>query len=149
LLHAVPLPNSHRAVFFGVVVDRDAQRGADLVLAPVALADGGGLVVVDIPALFQIFVDLARALGLAVLAHERQHRRLDRREAGVQAQHDPDLGLALGIGGLVFGVGVAQKRQRGAIGAGRGLDDVGDIALLLFVIEVRKLTFCVFAVFVG
>src|ERR1035438_1958509 len=44
LPHRVALPYRHRLVVQGVEVDRDTERGADLVLTPVAAADRAGVV---------------------------------------------------------------------------------------------------------
>ena len=69
------------------MVDRDRPRGADLVLATVASADRAALVVLRLEAPAQAPVDLARELGLAVLANEREYGDLDRREQRVQPQY--------------------------------------------------------------
>src|SRR5699024_6767622 len=53
LAHVVALADRDRLVVEGLEVDRDAQRGADLVLTAVAAADGTGVVEVDVPALAQ------------------------------------------------------------------------------------------------
>src|SRR5688572_7838299 len=45
LAHLVAVADRHRAVLERVDVDRDAPRRTDLVLAPVELADRGGVVV--------------------------------------------------------------------------------------------------------
>src|SRR5437762_8626808 len=69
LLHRVALADRHRLVLQGVEVDRHAEGGADLVLAPVAAADvAAGLVVLDAePALAQRGLDLVRHLDQALL----------------------------------------------------------------------------------
>ena len=72
----------------------------------------------------QGLVDLARLLGVAVLAQQRQHRDLDRRDARVQAQHG-----ALLAADLVLVVGLAQQREHGPAEAGGGLDHVREVAL--------------------
>ena len=69
-------------------------------------------------------LDSPGELGLAVLAHQRQHRHLDRRQQRVQAQHRARLALD-----LVLVVGVDEEGQRRAVGAGGGLDHVRDVAL--------------------
>src|ERR1700761_9719139 len=53
LLHRVAFPHGHGLVLEGVEVDGDAVRGADLVLAAVAAADGTGVVEVGVPPLAQ------------------------------------------------------------------------------------------------
>ena len=72
----------------------------------------------------QRVADLAGDLGLAVLAHERQHGDLHRRQARVQLQHGARLALD-----LLLVVGVDEERERRAVGAGGRLDDVRDVAL--------------------
>ena len=79
-------------------------------------------------------MDLARELGLAVLAHQRQHGDLDRREARVELQHGARLAAD-----LVLVVGVAQERERGAVGAGGRLDHVRHVALAAGGVEVLEL----------
>src|SRR3954470_10657728 len=85
--HRVALPDRDRLVVEGVEVDGDAERRADLVLAPVAPADRAGVVELDVPALPQggreVF-GLRRQVGVA---RKRQHGDLDRREPRVEPQH--------------------------------------------------------------
>ena len=52
--HGVALANRHGVVVERVEVDRDAERGADLVLTTVTLADRLGVVEVDVPVLPQL-----------------------------------------------------------------------------------------------
>jgi hypothetical protein len=106
------------------VVDRDPERRADLVLAPIALADRAAGVVLGWEATAQVLVDRARLLGLAVLVHERQHSHLDRRHVRGQAQHG-----ALLAADVVLVIGVAEQRQHCAADAGGGLDHVRHVAL--------------------
>src|SRR6478609_9052673 len=73
LRERVAVAQGHRAVLERLVVDRDRERRADLVLAPVALADVAAVVVLDGHPLAQLLVDRARLLGVAVLAQQRQH----------------------------------------------------------------------------
>ena len=72
-----------------LVVDGDAVGRADLVLAAVALADRAALVVLALEARRACSVAwISRAtLGVAVLAQQRQHRDLHRRERGVELEH--------------------------------------------------------------
>ncbi len=133
LRERVALAQRHRPVLEALVVDGQAERRADLVLAAVALADRAAVVVLDhahARTAAQRAVDLARELGLAVLAHERQDRRLDRRQARVQSQDRAQLALARALALDQFlVVGVDEERERRAVGAGGGLDHVGDVAL--------------------
>ena len=116
------------------MVDRDRERRADLVLAPVALADVAALVVLGAHVRAQLLVDLARLLRVAVLAQQRQHGDLDRRHRRVQPQHG-----ALLAADLVLVVGVAQQRQHGAADAGGRLDHVRHVALAGLRVEVLEL----------
>src|SRR3954454_12689775 len=90
LLERVAVAQRDCVVLHRLMVDGHAPRGADLVLAAVALADRAALVEFGRHALAQVEVDLSRALGLAVLVHEREHRDLHRREPRGQPQdHAP------------------------------------------------------------
>ncbi len=122
------------------MVDRQAERRADLVLAAVALADRAALVVLDLQAAAQGGVHLACQLGLAVLADERQHRGLHGRKARVQAQNGARLARARALALDEFlVVGVDQERERRAVRAGRGLDHVGHVAAAGGLVEVLEL----------
>src|SRR4051812_16580356 len=72
LVERVAVAQRDRLVLERLVVDRDAARRADLVLAPVALADRAAGVELGGHQLAQVLVDPARELGLAVLVHQRQ-----------------------------------------------------------------------------
>ena len=122
--------------FEGVEVDGDAVRGADLVLPPVPAADRAGVVEVGVPPLAQRRRQVARLRRQVGVARQRQHRRLDRREPVVQAQHRPLLQVALGVRRLVLGVGVEQEHQRAAVHAGRGLDHPRDEPLARLLVQV-------------
>ena len=87
LLERVAVAQRHRPVLERLVVDRHAQRRADLVLAAVALADRAALVVLGLHPRAQRRDDLAGDFGLAVLLDERQHRDLHRRQPRVQLEH--------------------------------------------------------------
>src|SRR5436190_3068897 len=84
LPHRVALAHGHRAGRERLAVDGDAERRADLVHAPVAPPDRGRVVVEHHVALLEVRVELVGALRHPVLAHERQHCRLVRRESRVQ-----------------------------------------------------------------
>ena len=108
-----------------LAVDGDAERRPRLVLAAIAAADRPLLVEEDVEVPLQVAVDRLGHLGHAVLLDQREDGRLDRGEPGVELQDGA--GLAAD---LVLGVRLAEERQRRAVGAGRGLDDVGDEPLL-------------------
>jgi len=67
----------------------------DLVLAAVAAAYRSALVVLGLNAAAQGMEHAGRQLGLAVLAQQRQHSNLDRRESRGAAEHGTDLALDL------------------------------------------------------
>src|SRR6185503_11123531 len=117
LRHRIAVAQRDGAVAHGVVVDRDAEGRPDLVLPAVAAADRTCLVVVDGEVAAEIGVDLAHALRLAFLPHEREDGGLVRREARVQAEHDPALTLD-----LILVERVDQEGQQRAVDAGRRLD---------------------------
>src|SRR5438093_4442726 len=87
--HRIAIADRGRAVLQGLDVDRDAPRRADLVLAPIQLADRRG-VVVDRHEVFGEIV--AKAVGqlddLGPLLEQRQDGHLVRRELRVQAEDD-------------------------------------------------------------
>src|SRR5581483_1670440 len=60
LRHRVALPNRHGKIVKGLEVDRHAVRRADLVLTPIAPADGTGIVEVDVPRPTQLGCEVAR-----------------------------------------------------------------------------------------
>jgi len=70
--------------------------------------------------LAEIVVDRVRALGLPLLAQEREDGRLVGCELGMEAEDRPRLALD-----LLLAVGVDQEGEQRAIRARRGLDDVG------------------------
>ena len=135
LLQRVAVAHRDGAVLERLVVDGHAPRRADLVLAAVALADRAALVVLGLHVRCAARRAISRAdLGLAVLAHERQHGRLDRRQARVQLEHGARLALD-----LLLVVGVDEEGERRAVGAGGRLDDVRDVALARLLVEVLEL----------
>src|SRR5690606_22583551 len=115
--------------------DRDAERGADLVLATVAAADGAGVVELDVPVLAQLRGEVLGLRAQVGVAAERQHGGLDRREATVETQHGALVDTTLGVGRLVLGVGVDEEGHERTGQAGRRLDDVRRVALVGGLIE--------------
>ena len=81
----------------------------------------------------QVVLDAARGLGELGLLGERQHRDLHRRDVGMEVQHH-----ALLAAHLLLVVRVDEQRDEDAVGAHRGLDDVGDVALVGLGVEVRE-----------
>ena len=118
----------------GVEVHGDAEGRAHLVLAAVALADGAGLVEVQHPLLGQVLVDLAGGLG--ELLAQGQDGGLVGRQGRVQVQHHADVVL-LRVHDLLV-VGVHQHGQDAALHAQRGLDHIGDVALVGLGVEVGQ-----------
>ncbi len=130
----VAVADGHGPIFQRLVVDRHCPGSADLVLAAVAAPDRAALVVLDLEGFAQLQVNLARQLRLAVFAHERQDRDLDRRERGVQPQHGAPLPLD-----LVLVVGVGEEGQHGPVDSQRGLDHVRHVALAARAVDVLEL----------
>ncbi len=114
-------------LFDGVEVDGHAPRGADLILAAVAFADGAGLVVEDGVAALEFFVEGLGALGERFLVFEkREHGDFDGSDAGAEAEDDAFFDITLFVGDVFFGVSGAQGREEDTVGADGGLDDVRD-----------------------
>src|SRR5436190_2966754 len=130
----VAVADGDRAVLQRLVVDRDRERRADLVLAPVATADRAALVVLRGHTLAHRRVHLAGDLRLAVLAHQGQDGDLHRRELRMQPQQRARLTLD-----LLFVVGVDEEGERGAVRAGRRLDHMRHVALAGRLVEVLEL----------
>src|SRR4051812_16243446 len=124
LLEGVAVTQRDRVVVHRLVVDRYPPGGPDLVLAAVALADRAAGVVLGRYQLPQLLVDLARLLRLSVLVDQRENRRLDRREPGVEPQH-----RALSTLDLLGVVGVDHEGEHRPVDTRGRLDHVGDEAL--------------------
>src|SRR2546423_11393433 len=86
LRHFIARADGDRLVVDRLEVDGDRKGRADLVLAPVALADRLRIVVLGPKVWSQLVLDLFRQLGERLLARERQHRDLDRRDGVVELQ---------------------------------------------------------------
>ena len=71
----------------------------------------------------------SRAFGdRSALPRQRQHRGLDRSQPRIEPQHRALVHAALGVGRLVLGVGVDEKRHQRPGQTGRGLDHVRHVA---------------------
>ena len=121
-----------------LAVDCDAERRAHLVLPAIAAAHGPLLVVKDGHVRLERLVDFPGDLGHAVLLDQREDGRLDRGQPRMQPQEHPLGRLAVLVGGFVLLIGLAQKGQRGPIGARRRLNHVGDEPLLAQLVEVAQ-----------
>ena len=127
-----------RLVAHGLEVDGDAVRRADLVLAAITLADGTGIVEIDHEFLLQVMVDFLGSRG--ELLRQRQDGRLVRRKGRVQMQDGADVVVALLVlPDDLFVVGIGQEGQERAFDAEGRLDDIGDIARVLLLIEIRQI----------
>src|SRR5664280_163290 len=134
LLHRIAVADRGLAVLQRVDVYRDAPRRADLVLAPVQLADRGRVVVDGHRVPLQVVLDpVAELHDLGPLLEERQHCDLVGRQIRVEPQHD-----SLLAPDLLLPVGVDQEREGGAVGAGRRLDDPGDEVLAGRLVEILQ-----------
>ena len=144
LLHGVPLPDGDAVVgggaflgvAYGVEVEGDTEGGADLVLAAVALADGAGVVIVHHKVGGQLLVELPGGAGEDLLFGQGQDGALKGSQGGVKAKDHPHVVL-LGVHHL-FVIGVAEDGKDRALHAQRGLDDVGDIVLVLVLVVVGQ-----------
>src|SRR5580704_8702289 len=140
LCERVTIAQRERVVLDALVVDRKAQRRTYLVLAAVAPADRAAVIVLGMRARAHRTVDLARELGLPVLAHERQHGRLHGSEPWVQAKDRAHLARActLALDDFLV-VGVDEERERRAVSPGGRLDHVWHVALTAGLVEVLEL----------
>ncbi|CDZ92017.1 Predicted transcriptional regulator [Rhodococcus ruber] len=135
LRHGVALADGDGLVLEGVEVDRDAERGADLVLAAVAAADGAGVVELDVPVLAQLRGEVLRLGAQIRIARQRQHRRLDRGEPAIEAQHGALVDATLRVGCLVLAVGVDEERHERTRQTRCRLDDVRGVPLVGGLVE--------------
>ena len=71
LLHGVTVAHRDRLILHRLMVDRDAVRRADLVLAAITAADGAGLVILDRKVPRQAVTDLQGLLRLSGLIKTR------------------------------------------------------------------------------
>ena len=81
--------------------------------------------------------DLVGERRQLLVLRQRQHRDLDRREPRVEPQHRALLDLAVAGRRFVLVVRGEQERERRPVGAGRRLDHVRDVALVVLLVEVR------------
>ena len=132
--HRIAIADRDRAVLERVDVDRHAPWRADLVLAPVELADRGGVVVDRHHVALQVVLDpMAQLDDLGSLLEQRQDRDLVRREVRVERQRDA--GLAPD---LLLAIGVDQEREGGPVRAGGRLDHPRDDVLVGRLVEVLE-----------
>src|SRR5687767_7049441 len=94
LLERVSVTNRDRAVLRRLTIDRDAERRAHLILPTIPPADRATVVVEHRERAAEIISDAVRHLGHAVLLHEREYARLDRRDGRREPQDRAALALA-------------------------------------------------------
>src|SRR6267154_1407284 len=121
LLQRIAVADRDRLILRRLAVDRDTEGRAGLILAAIAPADRAAVVVEHVEVAAQVVEDLTGELRHAVLVHEREDGRFERRQRGRELQHDALLALH-----LFLPVGVAQHDQRRAVRPRRRLDDVRD-----------------------
>jgi hypothetical protein len=138
LLQCVAVANGDGAVGEGLAVDGEAVRRPRLVLPAVAAADRSLFIIEHGHVRLDRAVNPLGDLRHAVLLDERKHSSLDRGDPWIEFHHHAGLHLALFVGGLIFVVCLAKERERAAIGAGRGLDDVRDEPLVRQVVAIRQ-----------
>ena len=89
---SISIPQGHRSILHGLVIDRHAERRANLVLTTVATTNRTRLVVLGHHIRPQACMDFAGFLRLTQLAQQRQDRDLDRRQTRMQAQDENGAG---------------------------------------------------------
>ena len=117
------------------MVDGDAERRADGILAAIALADGVLLVVLTVEVELVHIHDLLGVLGQAVLLHERHYRGLDRGDRGGDGKDHAGLAVLE----LLLLVGVREDGQHHTVDADGGLDHVRSVAFAEFGVEILDL----------
>ena len=115
------------------MVDGDAERRARFVHAGVALADGLLLIELDRVLLAKVAEKTLGDLGQAVLVDERKHARLHRRHARIKL-HEHARGAR-----WIGRVRLAQQGERASVCASGWLDDMGEVTLVLLLVEVAHL----------
>ncbi len=128
------MPDRNGARRQSVTVDGEAKRGARLVHPAIPASNGSAVIVKTRELPSQLVVERVRQLRHPVLLHQRKHSGSDRGDPRVQSQHHPRLPLH-----LLLAVGVDQQRQCYPVGPSRSLDDIGEIALVLCLVEVLEL----------
>src|SRR5699024_9723682 len=109
LAHVVALADRDRLVVEGVEVDRDAQRGADLVLTAVAAAEGTGGVEGDVAALAQTRSEVLGGRRELLVATQRPHGGLARGQARIELEQNALVRAVFCVRGLVLGVGLDEE----------------------------------------
>ena len=133
--HRVAVADGHRAVLERVDVDRHAPGRADLVLAPVELADGRRVVVDGHHVALQVVLDAVAELhDLGPLLEQRQDGHLVRARGPGGARSTTRVSPR----DLLLAVGVDEEREGRPVGARRRLDDPGDEVLLGRRVEVLE-----------
>src|SRR5919201_305885 len=135
LCQRIAVPHRHRLVVQRLLVDREGERRADLVLRPVAPADRPAVVVLHAGAAAQLLVQgPGSGRHLLALTDQREHRRGHGRHLGMQAQDD-----ALAVGDDLLVVRVDEQRDEDPLDAHGRLDHVRHVPLAVgpYVLELR------------
>ncbi len=118
------------------MIDGDAKRSSDLILARVEFSDAARVVVNSAQHRLQRSLDrLGHAHDLRFVLRERQDRSLDRCELRAQFQNNSCLALII----CLFRVGIHQHRQHRSVDTRRRFDDVRIKTLLRRLVEVRQI----------
>lgn len=132
----------------GVEVDRDAEGGADFVLATVAAADGCSFIVEDIHEGLEEGFDLLGFLDeLGLVFKKRENGCFDGGDGWLEAHHGANVGLATFFGEVFFVVSLADEGKDGAVATSRWLDDVRDELFFGLLVEVFERLAGVFVMF--
>ena len=118
------------------MVNGDAVRRTDGILAAIALADGVFLVVFAVEVELEVVHNFACLLRQSVFLDEREHGELHWGEGCWQLEDY----TGFSVFELFFLVAVAHHAEEHTVDTDRGLDDVRDIALVGLWVEVQYLT---------
>ena len=123
-----------------VEVDGYAEGSADLVLTAVTLADGTGFIVIAHEVLAKLLIQLHSGAGENLLLGKRQDSALEGSQSGMQAQNGADIVIALLVLTHNFLiVSIAEDGQNGTLNTQGGLNDIGNIVLVGFLIVVGQI----------
>ena len=134
LAHRVAVANGNASVLEALMVDGDAERGADSILAAIALAYAVLLLLLAVEVVFEFVHHLLRKFGQAILLDERQHCGLHGSKRRGDTQHH----AAFSVLQLLHLIGVAENCEEHAVYADGGLHAVRNITLARLGIEVLQ-----------
>lgn len=113
LLHSIAIADGDGVVLQGLVVDGDAVRGTDGILAAVAFTDGVFLVILAVEVEAQVVHDGTCYFGQSVFLDQRHDGQFYRSQCGRQAQHYAGFAVLE----FLLAVAVAHDAQEHAVNA--------------------------------